>query len=104
MRDPRVAALREDGLVILDHPQTRDLLRDEGLQIAEGHRRRPVAEHGPYAVDHLFRARADRADGLDLPFILSLARELNQILAVGAMDAPSAALHPFDDVRIQMNG
>src|SRR6201999_4131060 len=112
MRNAGVPPLRQDRFVILDQSSARDLLRHELLQHAESqrlavvHERRAIdrrlAQQLLDGVNYLLRAPGHGADGLDLPALLSLARQLDQILAERTNDAPAAGLEPLADSEIEL--
>src|SRR5204863_10059054 len=105
MRHAGVASLREDGLVIFDHAEARDLGGDERFVISDRYRFSAfaVAQHRAHATDDLLRPRADGTDRVDFPRLLPLARELDDVLAVRAMHAPAARFERLDDAVVELD-
>src|SRR6202022_2316457 len=107
-----IAALREDGFVILDHAEAGDLARDDLLEMPEGEHfalkeemvalDHTLAEDPADAIDHRLGPRADRRDGLDFPRLLALARQLQEVFACTAIDRPSAPLHPLRHAAVEV--
>src|ERR1051326_2210871 len=61
------------------------------------------AQHLAHALDHLLRPRAARGDGLDLPPLLALARELHEVVAGGADDVPAAASELVGNAEVEVD-
>src|SRR5438094_3539578 len=114
MRHGGVAPLREDRVVVLNHAEPRDLGRDELLEEAERQDLAAmqdvaifdddVAQDLADAVDDLLRPRADRGDGVDLPWLFALARELHDVVAGRADDVPAAPLQLVGDAEVEVDG
>src|SRR6202043_585635 len=112
MRDPGIAPLGKDRLVVLDHPQPRDLTRHHVFEMAQSQdfalTEEMVAlddalpQDSPHAIHNGLGTRADGGDRLDLPRFFSLARELRQIVAAAAVNRPAALLHPFCDPVVEV--
>src|SRR5258707_5925553 len=114
MRHAGVRSLREDGLVVLDHAEPGDLKGHERLEVADFQSAsfylenaaidRRGAQDLAHPVDDLLGTFSDRADRFDLPRLLPLAGQLDEVFAVGTMDGPAAAGQSIGDAEVEVDG